>query len=69
MAELVDVIVPALLALCVVRFLIVRPPGPGSLPPPSSIGLPSGGLASPAAVHAVLGGATARPWWKFWWRG
>lgn len=36
------------------------------LPHPAKIGLPSGGLASPAAVHAALGGSAARPWWRFW---
>ncbi|MBV9771459.1 MAG: hypothetical protein JOZ32_17945 [Bryobacterales bacterium] len=65
MAELVELIAPAAIALFVVRLVLVRPPVPRGLPNPAKIGLPSGGMASPAAVHAVLGGA-ARPWWRFW---
>jgi hypothetical protein len=67
MDELVGLVVPAALALCVVRFLlIVKPPSGAALPHPSKIGLPSGGLASPAAAHAALTRRSARPWWKFW---
>lgn len=67
MLELVGLLVPAVLALCVVRFvLIVKPPSATALPHPSKIGLPSGGLASPAAAHAALTGRSARAWWKFW---
>ena len=48
-----------------VGLMLRRPPGV-KLPHPAKIGLPSGGLASPAAVHAALMGRSARPWWKFW---
>jgi hypothetical protein len=48
-----------------VWLMVRRPPG-AKLPRPAKIGLPSGGLASPAAVHAALMGRSARPWWKFW---
>jgi hypothetical protein len=66
MIELVELLVPAALALCVVRFvLIVKPPSGAALPHPSKIGLPSGGLASPAAAHAVLTRQSSRAWWKF----
>jgi hypothetical protein len=59
---------PALIVLTLVRIalLVRRPPGL-KLPHPSKIGLPSGGLASPAAVHAALGGGrrpAKRRWWK-----
>ncbi len=60
---------PALIVLTLVRIaLLVRPPAGIKLPHPSKIGLPSGGLASPAAVHAALGGGprARRRWWKFW---
>lgn len=66
LVELVELVAPAALALCVVRFLLVQPPSPKPLPHPSKIGLPSGGLASPAAAHAALTRQPARPWWKFW---
>jgi hypothetical protein len=37
------------------RFVLIVRPVPGTkLPRPDKIGLPSGGLASPAAVHAAL---------------
>lgn len=67
MAELVEIGAAALAVLCVVRMALMlrRPPGV-KLPHPAKIGLPSGGLASPAAVHAALMGRSARPWWKFW---
>jgi hypothetical protein len=67
MAELVAVGAPALAVLCVVRILLLLRPPPGvKLPHPSKIGLPAGGLASPAAAHAALMGRRTRPWWKFW---
>jgi hypothetical protein len=53
--ETVAAIALAVLAAGVVRVaLTVWPPGTAKLPRPEKIGLPSGGLASPAAVHAAL---------------
>jgi hypothetical protein len=63
----VEVIAPATLVLVVVRIaLLIRPPPGVKLPHPSKIGLPSGGMATPAAAHAALTRRSARPWWKFW---
>ena len=66
MDELIPLLATPALAMLVVRLLLVRPPVPSGLPNPAKIGLPSGRLASPAAVHAVLGGGAVRPWWRFW---
>jgi hypothetical protein len=44
----------ALVAGVVRVALIVWPPPGAKLPRPEEIGLPSGGLASPDAVHAAL---------------
>jgi hypothetical protein len=68
MSELLELIAPAAVALCVVRFiLVVKVPGGNDMPDPAKIGLPSGSLASPAAAHAAVmrGQPTRRPWWKF----
>jgi hypothetical protein len=46
--------------------LIVWPVAGAKLPHPSKIGLPSGGLASPAAAHAALTRRPARRRWLFW---
>ena len=46
--------------------MMLRTPHDQKLPSPKKIGLPSGGLATMAAVHVVLGGQpTKRRWWKF----
>jgi hypothetical protein len=71
LVELVELLVPAALVLCVVRLvLVVRPPGGGAaLPHPSKIpGLPMAGPATPAAIAAAInrGRSRPRPWWKFW---
>jgi hypothetical protein len=67
MSSLVELLAPAIVAVCLVRVILMLRPPPGvKLPPPSKIGLPSGGMASPAAAHAALMGRSARPWWKFW---
>jgi len=65
-ADAITVGAPALIVLTLVRIaLLVRPQAGRKLPHPSKIGLPSGGLASPAAVQAALGGGSAkRRWWK-----
>jgi hypothetical protein len=47
-------------------WLALRPVPQTKLPHPSKIGLPSGGLASPAAAHAALTRGGTRPWWRFW---
>jgi hypothetical protein len=53
--ETVAALALAVVAGCVVRVVLIVWPPPGTkLPRPEKIGLPSGGLASPAAVHAVL---------------
>jgi hypothetical protein len=65
-SSIVDVAGPAVLALAVMRIglLIAAPGGATKLPNPKKIGLPAGGLATPAAVHAALGGRPAkRRWW------
>jgi hypothetical protein len=63
----IEVVALAALVAGVVRVVLIIWPPPGAkLPHPSKIGLPSGGLASPAAAHAALMGRSARPWWKFW---
>jgi hypothetical protein len=55
MTELVGLLVPAVLALCVVRLLLVRPATGAKLLHPSKVpGMPMAGAASPAAAHAAL---------------
>jgi hypothetical protein len=68
MAELVELLVPAALALCVVRFLlIVKRPSGATLPHPSKVpGLPMTGPASIAAAHAAITRRAPRPWWRVW---
>ena len=69
MAELIELAVGALLALCVVRFVLtVAVPGAAKLPHPSQVpGLPIAGPASATAAHvAIMRCRAARPWWKFW---
>lgn len=67
-ALLLQCVYVASLAASAMRcFLALRPIPHTKLPHPSKIGLPSGGMASPAAAHAALtGGGRARPWWRFW---
>lgn len=67
MVEWIRLIAPAALVLCVVRLVLVaKPLSAPKLPHPSKIGLPSGGLASPAAAHTALVGQRTRRSWKFW---
>lgn len=68
MTDVIAIGAPSLAVLCVVRILLLLlpPPQGRKLPHPAKIGLPAGGLASPAAAHAALMGRRARPWWKFW---
>lgn len=64
-ADVIAVGVPAIIALSIVRILLMMQPAPGKkLPPPSKIGLPSGRLAPPSAVHVALGGRGKRRWRK-----
>jgi hypothetical protein len=51
----VELFAAAALVAFVLRIALIVRPAPGAkLPRPEKIGLPSGGLASPAAVHAAL---------------
>jgi hypothetical protein len=55
MHGLVELVAPAALVLCVVRFLLVRPITPrAKLPDPAKLGMPMAGPATLAAAHAAL---------------
>jgi hypothetical protein len=56
MREFVELVIPAALALCVVRFLLAAStPGGAKLPDPSKVpGMPMAGPASIASAHAAL---------------
>jgi hypothetical protein len=60
------VYIASLAAAAIRCWLALRPMPRTKLPHPSKIGLPAGGLASPAAAHAALTRGSARPSWKFW---
>jgi hypothetical protein len=62
--DVIVVGVPAIIALSIVRIVLMMQPAPGNkLPPAGNIGLPSGRLLPPSAVHVAAGGGKRR-WWK-----
>ena len=66
MAELIELLAPAVLVLAIVRLLAARPPARTKLPNPRKLGMPTAGPATPAQAHQLLNPHSARRWWRFW---
>jgi hypothetical protein len=64
-ADVMTVAAPVIV-LGLTRILLMMQRTPSQkLPPPAKIGLPSGRLAPPSAVHAALASGKARRRWLF----